>query len=132
LKVPDGGYSPLDTVAKIEAHLMNLTQDSLVADSLLFYQDFDPDQYNIFELSFWKYPENWNDSLDYKVYWFKKADLYIDYVEGYDCYYDTLVNHKPIYQDRILSEISPFENQYHGTSLFRWYLKDEPDYRYCK
>ncbi|HEX9916666.1 MAG TPA: choice-of-anchor Q domain-containing protein [candidate division Zixibacteria bacterium] len=132
LKVPGGGYSPLDTVAKIEAHLMNLTQDRLVADSLLLYQDFDPDQYKIFELSFWKHPENANDSLDYKIYWYKKTDLYIDYVEVYDCYYDTLVNHKPMYQNRIKSEIAPFENQYHGTSLFRWYLKDEPEYKYYK
>jgi len=128
MKVPGGAYSPLDTVAKVEVTL----KDSMMVDSLLLYQDFNPNQYKVFELSFWKHPENVNDSLDYKVYWFKKTDLYIDYVEVYDCYYDTLMNHKPIYQDRIISDITPFENQYRGTSLFRWYLKDEPDYKYYK
>jgi hypothetical protein len=133
LKVPTTpDAQPLDTVAKLEVHFMNAARDSIVADSLLFYQDFDLGEYDTFELSFRKYIPNEHDSLDYRVFWFKKTDLFIDYVEIYDCIYDTLVNHKPIYQDRIIAQALPFENLYHGKSLFRWYLKDEPEYAQYK
>jgi hypothetical protein len=133
LKVPaTPGAQPLDSVARIEVHYMNAIRDSVVADSLLLYGNFNPGQYRIFELSFHNQIPYGNDSIDYRVHWFKNTDLFIDYVEVYDCIYDTLMNHKPTYQDRIVAQLSPIENQYHGTSLFRWYLRDEPAYAHYR
>ncbi|MCJ7459279.1 MAG: right-handed parallel beta-helix repeat-containing protein [candidate division Zixibacteria bacterium] len=133
LKVPvTPGAQPLDSVARIEVHYMNAVRDSVVADSLLLYGDFTLGQYRIFELSFHNQIPYGNDSVDYRVHWFKNTDLFIDYVEVYDCIYDTLMNHSPTYQDRIIAQVSTLENQYHGTSLFRWYLRDEPAYVHYK
>jgi hypothetical protein len=131
MKVPDDTlYSAQDTVARIEVWILGVPSDS-VKDSVLFYDDFIPGQYTNFRIDFTRHNTQAGDSIDYRVYWYKKTDLFIDYVEVYDAFYDTLINDaggSQVYQERSKEYVEPYESGFHNTSMFRWYLRDEPKY----
>ncbi len=142
LKVPSG-YSSNDTVANLEVHLYDWDviaetwNDSVLVERLIIYDDSFAGQYYPFTLTFERPPYNSRDSFDYKVYWYKQTDLYIDYVEVYDHIYDSLFNVKylpdttyTVYQWKLINDpnIKPLEEQFGDSSLYRWCLQDEPDY----
>jgi hypothetical protein len=73
---------------------------------------------------------------DYRVYWYKNTDLYIDYVEVYDGFYDSLFNisssHDPnmtVYEYQLRNDPNIQDIQNGGyQSLYRWYNLDQPEY----
>lgn len=132
-------YLPTDTVAKLEVHIWKDTTHThmVLAESLLLYDTTLAGQYHIFRLTFVRPPYHSSDSVDYKVYWYKQTDLYVDYVEVYDRHYDLLFNVKScptcnttVYEDSLLNDwyVNSVESNYKGTSLYRWYLRDQPAY----
>jgi len=132
-------YLPTDTVAKLEVHIWKDTTHThmILAESLLVYDTSLAGQYDTFRLTFLRPPYHPGDSFDYRVYWYKQTDLYIDYVEVYDAIYDLLFNVKAcdtcsqtVLERQLINDttIKPFEENYNGSSLYRWLLTDEPTY----
>lgn len=137
LKVPSVYVN--DTVANLEVHFYNRgTTDSILAQRLLLYQDFrdSTGKYNSYKLIFGRPPYNERDSFDYRVYWYKQTDLYIDYVEVYDSNYAYLFyvpsgynDGLTLYEHQLINDQSLKDaEQFHNSSLYRWYLQDEPNY----
>jgi hypothetical protein len=126
LKVPlRGNHSPSDTVAKIEAWLLN--SDSTLnscTDSVLLYSDFEDSlgYYKNFLISFEKTLANKNDSLDYRIYWFGNTDLFADYVNLWDNIYEKLINNPDTNYIHQIKGIIDTLQPYVGSCLFRWYL----------
>ena len=133
LKVPSGGtHSSSDTVARIEAWLLN--SDSTLnscADSVLLYSDFEDSlgYYKNFLISFVKTLNEKDDSLDYRIYWYGNTDLFVDYCDVWDDIYEKLINDPDTnYIGQIEHIVDSLQQPYAGNCLFRWYLKDEPNY----
>ncbi|MCJ7457467.1 MAG: T9SS type A sorting domain-containing protein [candidate division Zixibacteria bacterium] len=133
LKVPCSPTS--EPVANIGVYFYH-GADSTVWSRTLLYQDFNPcGQYLPFKLTF---SPGWSsgDSFDYRVYWNKNTDLYIDYVEVYDSNYAYLFYvrsdsnpNMTVYQWNLIHDSHILDNeQFHGTSLYRWALQDQPAY----
>jgi len=68
-------------------------------------------------------PDNPAHGIDYRVYWYDNADVYLDRVTVQDTIYSALINHG--YDTEMNARINTY-NPYYPATLFRWYLGDEP------
>jgi len=134
MRLAPDAVPPSGPIAKIDAILKDfyrapdstwLADTTLMKEDSLWYSDFDTagalGQYAHFTISFFRHEEGDSGAMDYRIYWYGNTDLWADRVTLEDKRYRKLMAGD--YDEAIRSRV----NQYSGySSLFRWYLEDEP------
>jgi hypothetical protein len=143
LKVPQcSSCSDTAWVAKLQVLSFAGAESTILAEPLLRYGDFrQKGQYEPCSLTFYLHSNLPGTSLnlnpkDYRVYWYKNTDLYIDNLEVYDEFYDSLFfipsshdSSMTVYEYELRNDPNVQTIQSGGyQSLYRWYNLDQPEY----
>lgn len=98
-------------------------EDSIYADTVLCVKDFlAHNEYGFFDLHFFRTkPFITKNEYEYRVWWYNNTNLWLDFVEIKNPYFDSLVGGK--YDSKLDDIVDHYKN---APALYRYYLTDEP------
>jgi hypothetical protein len=109
---------------------------TILKDTVLYKSDFPGSGnggYKTFKLIDYTVPDDWNNRIEFKIYWFaipEAVNFYIDYVKVYDDNGQELIDQR-LHNQQIIAYVSQdwVTTPIQGTgepAVYRWYGRDEP------